>query len=222
MARQPRLTLPGHGHRIVQPVVDGVLLVHDDTDRLTLLEALQSAASAHGVDVWAYAILPGALHLLACPGAPHALARAMQALGRRYVTVHNRRHRRQGALWASRFRSAPVEPGEHVLTAMHDVDSLDAAASGWSSASHHLGRRREPLLTDPPELWRLGNTPFEREAAWAGRLAGRLSAADDARLTAALRSGRVFGSPGFAEQVAQALGRSAAPRPVGRPRKTVR
>ena len=89
----------------------------------------------------------------------------MQALGRRYVAAHNRRHGRCGTLWDGRFRCGVVEPGPTRLQALCLIDGA-AADPGLTSAAHRLGGPRDGLLIDPPEYWQLGNTPFEREAAY--------------------------------------------------------
>ena len=104
----------------------------------------------------------------------------MQAVGRRYVAHHNRRHGRQGGLWSGRYRGTVLDPARYLLDAMvftetREGGGADWAPSGangsdWSSAPHHLGLRTDPLVTDAPGFWALGNTPFERQAAWRARL----------------------------------------------------
>jgi putative transposase len=219
VARLPRLTLAGSAHYVTQATVHGQLLALDDDDRRSLLNALAGAAQQHAVAVWGYVLLPQALHLLVCPPTGDALGRLMQTLGRRYVGAFNRRHARQGALWAGRFRAAVVEPGEWTLTALCRIDQLGLAqAQGtWSSALHHLGQQRQPLMSDPPELWALGNTPFERETRWSERLAQPLDPTTLDTLARAVHGDWVVGSEAFAAGVAGAIGRPARPRRPGRP-----
>ena len=96
---------------------------------------------------------------------------------------------------------------------------LLGAESIWSSAAHRLGRRRDPLLQDPPEMWTLGNTPFERELGYRRRLEQGVPEAAAGRLDRAVRGTWAVGSESFAEQVASQAGRPATPRPRGRPRR---
>jgi putative transposase len=219
MARLPRLALAGLPHYVLQTCVHGQPLVRDETDRQNLLAALREAAATCRVAVWAYAVLPQALHLVVCPGSPEGLGRMMQALGRRYVQAFNRRHQRSGALWGGRFRAAVVEPGDWLLAALVRVDRLGLEAEAGSSAGHHLGRCRDPLLADPPELWALGNTPFERESSWQQRLAAGLDPATESVLARAVHGAWVAGSARFVAQTAAQAGRPAAPRRPGRPSK---
>jgi len=229
MARLPRLGVAGWPHLLVQQVHDGQALARDDTDRQALAEALRDAARAHGVAVHAYHFGESALTLLATPEAADGLSLLMQAVGRRYVAGFNRRHGRQGGLWAGRFRGTVLDPARYVLDAMVLVETREAAPQGgalssgaaWSSAGHHLGLRTDPLVSDPAAFWALGNTPFERQAAWRQRLAEGLPAARSAELTQAMHKGWALMSPEQEAVLSQTLGRRLSPRPRGRPRKAV-
>ena len=44
----------------------------------------------------------------------------------------------------------------------------DPSEYAWSSYAHHVGSKSDPVITDHPLYWALGNTPFEREAAYRG------------------------------------------------------
>lgn len=219
MARLPRLTLPGHGHVVRQEGVHGQVLAVDAEDERVLLATLAEVAAQNRVAIWAYALLPQALELVLCPETREGLGRCMQSLGRRYVQAFNRRHGRQGALWGSRFRAAVAESGEWLLAAMLSMEIRAMQAGRPSSAPHHTGERRDPLLSEPPVYWTLGNTPFEREATWRRRLEQGLPAETEAALARAVQGAWVLGTPAFAAEVEAALGRPAVPRPAGRPRR---
>jgi putative transposase len=219
MARLPRLALAGQPHYVQQTCVSGQLLALDDTDRQTLLAALQDAARLHQVAVWAYAVLPQELHLMVCPASADGLGRMMQTLGRRYVQAFNRRHQRSGTLWAARFRAAVVEPGAWLLAALARVDRLGREPPGCASAAHHLGQRHEPWLAEPPEFWSLGNTPFERESVWLQCLDATPEPEVERALARAVHGTWVAGSAAFVAAIADAAGRPGAPRRPGRPLK---
>ena len=219
MARQPRLAVAGQAHVLVQRAVHGERLAHDDTDRLALRDAIDEAARAQRVTLWGYALADDALHLLATPPQADALGRMMQSVGRRYVAGFNRRHGRAGTLWAGRFHAAVVEAGAPLLAALVGVDALLPPDSAWSSAAHHLGLRRDRLLADPPELWALGNTPFEREAGYRACLEQGPDPVWHDRIARAMRGGWAVGSPAFVAAVAHEAGRAAAPKRRGRPPK---
>jgi len=227
MARLPRLGVAGWPHLLVQQVHDGQLLARDDADRLALTDALRDAARAHGVAVHAYHLGESALMLVATPDAADGLSLLMQAVGRRYVAGFNRRHGRRGGLWAGRYRGTVLDPARYVLDAMVLVETREsvphagAASYGaaWSSAGHHLGLRTDPLVFDPAVFWALGNTPFERQAAWRQRLADGLSVARSTELSQAMHKGWALMSPEQEAALSQSVGRRLSPRPRGRPRK---
>lgn len=217
MARLPRLVLAGQPHLVIQRSVDRRAAFADAEDRARFVDVLREALAAERVQLHAYALLGHELRLLVTPPEAHSLARLMQAIGRRYVAAYNRRHGRSGTLWDGRFRAGPVEPGEPLLAAMAWVEQGEDASDA-TSAPHHLGASRNTLITDPPAYWRLGNTPFEREAAWRERLTHGVAAADAARLRRAALGGWAYGSAAFVE-AGTVAGRPAGPRPRGRPRR---
>lgn len=212
MARLPRLVVANQPHLVIQRGLDQQPIFMDTQDLARLVEVLRMGLAEERVHLHAYAVREHEILLLATPPEPPSLARLMQTLGRRYVVAFNRRHGRSGTLWSGRFSAAAVEPGEPLLTAMAWVEQ----GVGSSSAEHHLGHRHNPLITDPPAYWSLGNTPFAREAAWRERLASGIAEAQAMQLRRAARGGWAFGSPGFINAMS-AHGRPAAPRAPGRP-----
>ncbi|MBK1686781.1 transposase [Rubrivivax gelatinosus] len=212
MARLPRLVLPGCGHLVVQRGHDGRSVFADDEDRRAFVAALREAAAAHRVAIHAYALADAEVQIVATPPAEDALGRMMQALGRRYVAAYRQRHGGRGTLWDGRYRCAPVEPGAWLLAALRLVD----AAAPWSSAAHRTGGR-DPLVVDPPEVWQLGNTPFEREAAYRRLLETGVAPAEAAALREAALGGWAAGGPAFLARLGEQTSRPLRPRPRGRP-----
>ena len=223
MARQPRVVVPGLAHYVLLRGLPGTRIFVDDTDREDFLRALRGAVEGRAVQVHAYALLDDEVHLLLRPEEETGLARAVQTLGRRFVAGFNRRHGRSGTLWDGRYRTAVVEPGPQTLQAMTHIDARggESPSSMTCSAAARTGGRREAVLRDPPEYWSLGNTPFDREAAYRALLGQPLPAASVQALAAAVRSGWVFGSADFTRQMAQALQRPMQPRARGRPRRAL-
>jgi putative transposase len=220
VARLKRLALAGHAHWLLQRGLNGLPVFHDDIDRDSYLAALREAALAHEVRVLGFALADDAVHLVVHPATDEGPSRLMQAVGRRYVSAHHRRHGGSGTLWDGRFRCSVVESGAPLLAVLTLVDGL-APAPGHSSAGHRAGQLERRIgLSDPPELWTLGNTPFERELAWRRRLEEGLPAAQQRNLLDALQGNWVVGSAAFASALADATARPTRPRPRGRPRST--
>ncbi len=221
MARLPRLVVPGEAHYLILRAHSGLGaagLCTDAADRSACLAALQEAAAAERVQIHAYALLPTELQLLATPAQAQGLSRLVQGLGRRYGSAYNRRQGRRGTLWDGRYRCAVVEAGATRLNALRLIDGL-SAEPGVTSAEHHTGGTRSALLRDLPEIWALGNTPFEREAMLRTLLAQELPAAVVEGLRLSALGGWAAGSAAFAAEVAATCARPTRPRPRGRPRK---
>ena len=226
MARLPRLALAGLPHLVALYGHSAQPVFVDDDDRRQFLAALRESASLQRVAVHAYVLLDDHVHLLLTPATDDALGALMQGLGRRYGAAFNRRHGRRGTLWAGRFRASVVQPGPCLLDAMLFVDhhpvrlGLFAAAQDhpWCSARHHGGVLRDALITECSAWWALGNTPFEREAAYRRLLADGLPAARVAALADAGRSGWPLGDAALLAALALQAARPVQPRPRGRPR----
>lgn len=226
MARLPRLALAGEAHLVVLRGHGSGPVFEDDADRHAFLAALREAAAQHPTAVEAYVLADDHVHLLLRPARAEHLSAVVQGLGRRYVAAFNRRHGRSGTLWAGRFRAAPLQPGAWVLRAMLFIDGHTARAGRepvpgqgavFSSAAHHLGQRRDPLVADGAAWWSLGNTPFEREAAYRARLDEGLADAELKRLAEASHKGWPLGEPAWIAALGQQTDRPLAPRPRGRP-----
>lgn len=227
VARLPRAVVPGELHLVIHRGQSGQPVFLTDDDRRRYLDALRTAARETQTAIHAYALLPGEVRLLATPPTAGALATLMQAVGRRYVKGFNQAHGRTGTPWEGRFRSTVVEADTHFLACLRFVESslplgaeaaaADAAPS--SSAAHHMGVRADPLITEHPAFWALGNTPFDREAGYRRLLDEPLPAMRHAEIADAGAKGWALGSTGFKERVADMTGRRATPAVRGRPRK---
>lgn len=229
MARPARLALAGELHLLFQRGHNRQGVFADERDREAYLAMLREAAVHYGVAIHAYALLDAEVHLLATPGEAGSLSRLMQSLGRRYVAAFNRRQGRSGTLWAGRFRAGLIDGAALGVDALVYVETLPvttglAGAAGewpWSSATHHLGRRRDPLITEHPAYWALGNTPFERELAHAHNLRDGVSAEQGLRFERSVMQGRPVGSALFGARIAERTGVSMHANPRGRPAGTL-
>ncbi len=215
MARLPRLALPGFAHCVIQRGHNGQLVFEGACDRSAYRSALIAAADAEPVQVHAWALLDGEVQLLVTPNNAGALSRFVQAVNRRFVAAFNRRHGRSGTLWDGRFRAAVVEPGPLRLQALVLIDG--AAAPEHTTAGQRLGGLRDAHTVDPPEYWALGNTPFEREAAYSTLLAEGVPVPVAEMLRRAALGGWAAGLTGPMHR-ADGAGRPLTPRPRGRPR----
>lgn len=228
MARLPRLVIPGCPHHIVLRSHNAQPAFLDEIDRQAWLSALQESASLTQVAVHAYALLDDRVHLLVTPPAADGMSKLMQSIGRRYGAGFNRRHGRSGSLWEGRFRAGVVEPERHLIDVCVFIEScavqqgLAASAQQWpwSSHAHHVGQRIDPVIVDHAAYWALGNTPFDRQAAYRAAFEQGLASSLHGHIGSTAEKGWALGSAAFIASLAKRTDRPLSPRPRGRPRGT--
>ncbi|RXZ34023.1 transposase [Oxalobacteraceae bacterium CAVE-383] len=226
MARLPRLIVPDQVHHIIQRGHDGVPVFRAAEDYLFFLRCLRDAGRRFQVALHAYVLMPDQVQLLATPADDTGLARMMQWVGRHYVPYFNRQNQRAGTLWQGRYRASVIEAADYLLPCTCFIElapvrsGLAAQAEDypWSSYMHHIGARPDSLITEHALYWALGNTPFEREAAYRAMAEQGLSAAQVAELESAVPKGWALGSPLFKMALQKQGGRRVEPGRRGRPR----
>jgi len=228
MARLARLAAAGEVHLLIQRGNNAQTVFIDRQDRESYLQLLREAALRSQVAIHAYALTDNEAYVLATPGDARGLSRMMQSLGRRYVARFNRRHGRSGTLWEGRFRATVIEAQHHLHACICFVElaplraglAREAQEHPWSSARQHLGLASDPLVTDHPLYWAMGNTPFEREAAHRRLLERGLTTEQTRSIAEATLKGWALGSESFALALEERTLRRVRPGRRGRPRKT--
>lgn len=231
MARLPRLAIAGLPHHVIARARRGQAIFVDDEDRRAYLNALRALAFDRKVALHAYALLDDEVRLLLTPRLPEDLSRAMLSLGRGHAARFNRRHARVGALWEPRFKATVLEAEPFLLTCMRSIEhepvrrGLVARAEDyrWSSAAHHHGAASDGAILEHALFWSLGNTPFEREAAYMAICQHMSSERDRDLIAHATQKGWALGSARFIAERANQAGRRLVPLKRGRPaqKKTV-
>lgn len=227
MARLPRLVVPNQPHHIIQSGIDKQAIFRDAEDFSAFLQWMKDAARQFKVSIHAYVLMPTHLHLLVSPSDEAGLGRMMQWVGRHYVPYFNARYQRAGTLWQGRYRAVVIDSEQYFLLCSRYIESNPVRAGlvnapeeyVWSSVSHHIGVKPDPLITDHPLYWALGNTPFDREASYRALLDQGVSAREAEALTQATMKGWPLGSERFKAMLAKQTNRRVAPAKRGRPRK---
>jgi putative transposase len=225
MARQPRLTLPGYPHHVIQRGNNKQAIFTTTADYQRLLDLLEENAKKFDVAVHAYVLMSNHFHLLATPKAADGLPKMMQAEGRSYVRYFNDAQKRSGTLWEGRYKSTLIQTDRYLLACMAYID-LNPVRAGlvvqpqdypWSSYLHYLGVRVDRLITPHALVWELGNTPFAREAAYAELVQGGIGPVQQAAITQATLSGWALGEAGFVADLQKRTERRVAKAAPGRP-----
>lgn len=227
MARQPRLILPNQPHLIVQRGNDNQLIFRDDEDHERFLGWLKECSRFYKVAVHAYVLMPGHVVILATPTDETGLALMMQKVGRYYVPWFNSRHGRTGTLFQGRFRTAVVDAAPYLLACSRYIELAPVHAGmvaapyeyRWSSYAHHAGMRPDPLITEHMLYWSLGNTPFQREAAYTDFVQQGYGSDEGEVIATALAKGWPVGSHAFKADLEVKTKRQILPAKRGRPFK---
>jgi len=227
MARLPRLYAPALP-QLVQASFALPLAAAGQPVPAALLDELAAwlgeTASRQRVALHGWALTNDRVVLLATPGDEEGLPRLMQTLGRNLAA-----RLRRGRVFAGRYRSALVEPGSWVLSALVWLETLpqraglahDPESWRWSSAAAHTGAASTPAawLSDHADYWACGNTPFDRQANYRARLQEGLSREQAERIERTLSGQWALGGSRFIDSLAHTASRRVTPGKRGRPRK---
>lgn len=226
MARLPRLIVPHQPHFIIQHGNDSHPLFREPDDYRQFLFWLQQSAKLCKVAIHAWALLPDRLQLLATPADETGLATCLQRCGRYYVPWYNAKYGRAGALFGGRFKTAVVEAEAYLLPCSLYIEAAPQRAGlgegitwPWSSFGQHAGLASDALTVDHRLVWDLGNTPFQREAAWKALTERGLGTAMVADIEAGVLKGWPLGSAAFKADLQKKAQRQVLPARRGRPPK---
>ncbi|TFW21950.1 REP-associated tyrosine transposase [Duganella callida] len=227
MARLPRLIVPHQPHHVIQTGANNQDVFLDANDYQSFLGWLRAAAKTYKVAVHAYVLMPNHLHLLVTPSDDNGLAQMMQLIGRYYVPYFNQKYSRSGTLWNGRYKTSLIDADEYFMLCSRYIESNPVRAGlvsrmedyPWSSYCHHAGIRPDGLVIDHAKFWELGNTPFQREAAYVA-LAQPLSQDEITVISKALLKGWPLGSEQFQTALQHKVKRQVLPAKRGRPFKT--
>ena len=227
MARLPRLVIPHQPHHVIQRGNDRQLIFRDSSDYGIFLDWLRESAKQFNVAIHAYVLMSNHLHLLASPSDLIGLGRMMQWVGRHYVPYFNHKYQRNGTLWQGRYKTAVIDSERYFLTCSRYIE-LNPVRAGmvpnpadyaWSSYQHHICARTDPLITDHPLHWALGNTPFEREAAYKAMAEQALTSEELDKMRKSAIQGWAIGSNDFKVLLEKHAARRVTPGKRGRPFK---
>jgi len=206
MPRLARVVAPGVPHHVTQRGNRRLQTFFNDGDYQAYIAIMAYWCREHGVEIWAYCLMPNHVHLVAVPSTEESLARAIGEAHRRYTCRVNEREKWKGHLWQGRFVSFPMDE-LHLQRATRYVELNPVRARlvrrpddwAWSSASAHVSGRNDRLVTVAPLLERYGD--------WREFLAGGLADEEAELFRRHERTGRPLGSDGFIAKMEKKLGR---------------
>jgi len=227
MARQPRLIVPEQPHHVIQRGNNRQVIFREEADYQRFLVWLKEGARFYDVAIHSYVLMPNHLHLLATPSDATGLALMMQKVGRLYVPWFNLKYERSGGLFEGRFRTSLIDSDRYFMTCSRYIELNPVRAQltvapddyPWCSYAHHAGIRTDTLVADHPLFWALGNTPFQREAAYTDLVQQGIGADELALIAASVQKGQPLGTEVFKRELERKTQRRILPAKRGRPFK---
>jgi putative transposase len=128
-------------------------------------------------------------------------------------------------LFEGRFRTSLIDSDRYFMTCSRYIElnpvraqlSVGPGEYPWSSYAHHAGARLDTLVSDHSLFWALGNTPFQREAAYIDMVQQGLSSEEVDFITTSILRNKPLGSDSFKSQLEQKTQRQILPAKRGRP-----
>lgn len=229
MARQPRLSIAGYPHHIIQRGNNRQAIFHTDEDRKAYLAWLAQYAEKFDVAVHAFVLMDNHIHLLLTPSSEQALSSLMQSLAQRYTQSYNYFHKHTGTVWEGRYKSTVVQSDRYLLACMAYIDLnpvragmvSDPADYPWSTHQHYIGQTHQPIVTAHELMWTLGNTPFSREKAYKELVQAGITPDQQKQMTDSAFKGWVLGDEAFAAKLQSSLDRRITKQTPGRPAQSI-
>jgi putative transposase len=220
MPRRLRCHTGGFVYHALNRAVGRRTLFHKEGDYAAFEKVLCQAKERLPMRLLAYCLMPNHWHLVLWPRRDGELSEFL-----RWLTVtHAQRHHAHyhtagtGPLYQGRFKSFPIQEGDHLRAVMRYVErnalraGLVRRAQDWRWSS--LWRRAHV-----PARGLLDEGPEPLPAGWVGHVNGAETEAELAALRRAAARGGPFGGESWVERTAARLGLQSALRPRGRPRK---
>ncbi len=153
MGRINRIILPGIPHHVTARGVRSMNIFESDIDRNYYISLLAEYSEKYDLEILSWCLMSNHVHLIVVPGSEESLSKAIGEAHKVYSCSFNKRHDVQGALFQSRFYSAPMSL-HHLYAGVRYVLRNPVRAGivsnpfdyEWSSAAFHAGIREEDPL----------------------------------------------------------------------------
>jgi putative transposase len=226
MPRRPRIHLDSVPLHVVQRGHNRAPCFVAESDYMAYLHWLDEALCDAQCALHAYVLMTNHVHLLLTPIRAQTVPQIVMSLGRRYVQYFNRKYRRTGTLWDSRYKASLIQAESHLL-ACHRYIELnpvraamvsDPACYRWSSYGANALGRADARLTPHPLYWSLGRNARDRQAAYRSLFQSQLQAAAVHEIRLALRQSQPLGNDRFYAKIEEVTGMRREAKARGRPR----
>jgi putative transposase len=221
MPRRLRAAAGGYAYHVLNRAAGRRTLFRKNSDYEAFESVLQQAADFQPMRLLAYCLMPNHWHLVVWPRKDGELSEYV-----RWLTVtHTQRYHAHyhtagtGPLYQGRFKSFPIQEGDHLRTIVRYVERnplranlvRKAEAWRWSSLGHRC-RDEASWLSDWPE-------GMPELSSWLPYVNEPQTEAEQEAVRQSIARGTPFGDTAWSRRTMVKLGLESTGRPRGRPRK---
>ena len=220
MPRIARAVASGFPHHVVQRGNNREAVFIDEEDRRRYLALLTKYSMKWESPILSYCLMTNHVHLLTKPQEDESLYKMMQGVTLCYTQHINRKYKRTGRLWESRYHSCIVDSERYLWAVARYIEQNPVRAMmtinpedyPYSSARAHFGLVKNELISDDlfPDSQRKDYMAFVR---------GEIEEEQLKEIRTSIRTGRPFTSNRCLKAIEEKLARKLAALPIGRPRK---
>jgi putative transposase len=220
MPRIARAIATGFPHNVIQRGNNREKVFFDKKDREQYLSLLKKYADKWDSPILAYCLMNNHVHLLTRPKEEESLYKMMQGVTLCYTQYMNRKYKRSGRLWESRYHSCIVDKERYLWAVARYIEQNPKRAKivkkvedfPYSSVRAHTQGVKDEVLGE--DLFEEGQRKDYRGFIRAG-----ISEEEQNRIRYSTRTGRPFGSETLVRSMEKKLDRRFILKSPGRPRK---
>lgn len=219
MPRIARAVAPRFPHHIVQRGNNREDIFFNDEDRAVYLFLVNRYSEKWNTPIICYCLMTNHVHLLAKPSTEKSLQKMMQGLTLCYTQHMNRKYKRTGRLWESRYHSCIVDQEAYLWAVARYIEQNPVRAAivenpqdyPYSSARAHFGLVHDSVLGEDlfSEMQRNNYIEFIKSSIPVEQIKV---------IRQNTRTGRPLGTESFVTKVERRLKKRLAALPIGRPR----
>lgn len=207
MPRTSRLVAVGFPHHVIQRGNNRQKVFFARATREKYLDLLREYSQRWDISILAYCLMTNHIHLLVKPTQPDSLAKMMQGVTLGYTRYRNKRYKKTGRLWESRYYSSIIDEEKYLWAVARYIEQNPVRAGiarqaedyPYSSALAHIKGIKDETLNEP--LF----DDAER-ADYIELIRGPIPEKEIKGIRLSVKRCRPFGDAGFIEKIGKILG----------------
>jgi len=220
MSRIARAVALNYPHHVTQRGNNRQDIFLSDEDYKYYLELLKKYSLKYYCWIWAYCLMTNHVHLLVVPQEEGGLGKCLQGITLCYTQYFNRRYKKTGRLWESRYYSCIVDKDDYLWGVTRYIEQNPVRVGSvkevemydWSS-----GKSR--ILGEPNEILSGDNwLNIKQRESYIDFVKSRYQNEENI-IRQNTKTGRPLGSSDFLDKIESLLSRHLRPKKGGRPSK---